>query len=160
VTNLDESVLEIARDAIREGRSHDIAGIIADTAKTSLVGEALATLAALGQSAGISYFSLHLHGSKPSASIQCESVDDLVEDFRASGARILAEPNVCEHNGSTWRSITVAIGGIEVSCMSHSRSLTPAEKRKATIARRKAIREATTTAEVEALGATVIGDPK
>ncbi len=139
MTNLDEGALDVARDLIRSGQDIErLPGIVGDSAKTKLVGELLAAIGAIASSAGIRYIALHL-GTKghESATITCNDVHALVEDLRTSGAEIVAEPTEQEYDGSMWIGAEARLHGLAISAMSNHRNLTPAEKRKRTIERKR-----------------------
>lgn len=141
MTNPDQGVLDIARDAIREGKSELVPGILADQPKTMLVGKLLDTLAALARSAGITYVSLHLTSSGPSCSLQCESVDALAEDLASSGWEITIKPHDANGDAFVSRQVFARRNGLYLNAMSNWRDLTPAEKRKRTIERKRKERE-------------------
>lgn len=154
---IDQSVADIARDAVRENRIRDIPGVLVDQPKMLIVGELAAALYALCPSADITYIALHMHGDSARCSVQCNSIDALAEDIVASGGNITTPAHTEESNDRRWRAVEGSVGGVIVQAIGEHVNLTPADKRKRTMRIRRQLRDGTADFnEMHALGMTAL----
>lgn len=144
MTNLDQAVLDVARDAIREGRHSDIAGIVVDQPKGDLLGDALQTVTALARALGVGHFSICPFADSCHVTMSVDApadVDRVFEDLEASGAMTQRAPHQFVGDDIEWRQAVVDLGTLHITVNGPHTKLTPAEKRKRTIARKKAAAE-------------------
>lgn len=124
MTNVDQAVIDIARDAIREGRASDVAGIVADQPKMLLIAEMARALYALCQSAGVAYLAMHMHGGPPSFNMHHGDITALAADIALSGGKLTKGPEIVDGEESRWKSLVADINGIKCDAIGEHARLT------------------------------------
>lgn len=144
MTKLDQAVLDVARDAIREGKPELLQGIVADQPKCALLGEMLRAAASLARSLGVQSISLcpFEHDAYITMGVdEPEGVDRVAEDLVASGASLIEKPYQFKGTELEWRQATATLGNLRITVNGPHRNLTPAEKRKRTLEAKRKERE-------------------
>lgn len=130
MTNLDDAVQDIARDAIRECRPFEAAACVGDQPKTQLIGDLVAALWSLASAAKITYIALHTHVAlsaavrgKPACWIQCLDLDALRADIAACGGECITDIKLVDGETQRWREFAAEIRGVKVHVIGDHRPL-------------------------------------
>lgn len=140
--NLDQHTLDVARDAIREGRLDVVAGIINDQPKGALLGEQLHAATTLARALGVSHITVCPFETSVHIALAVNApadVDRVFEDLVASGAVASKPPFEFKGDKITWRQSVVDLGTLHITVTGPHRKWTRAEKRKQNVERKRLV---------------------
>lgn len=108
--------IEIARDALREGRLAEFRAIMSGEAKVALIAELAQTIRALADDEGIALVSVHAQGTLLQYRADVKGgVDRAVSELVADGYALISGPCIVESidgRNSSWRSADVRRDGL------------------------------------------------